>query len=224
MASSTRKISFLAIAMTVVNLLQLVIIGKIKDFVMYLIAKLKSTKETLITAYHPSSFFTRNVFNRGLDSYFNVVCSAPGARLKIQERSISTTGDIIYHYDEKGNRKTREVLNFESYNYLGFTDRVEYIEKNVLKILHQYGVGMCSSRAEYGTSLLHKAVEKRVAEYVGKEDAIIFGMGFATNSTGLPTLVSKNSLVLSDMDNHSSIILGLRHSGATVKVFKHNGI
>src|SRR5690606_28041983 len=156
MATSTRKIPFFTIAATIITMIQLFIVGKVKDFFKYLAAKLRNTKERIITEYHQPSFFTRNVFNRGLDTYFNVVCSAPGAKVKIQERSISPTGEIIYHYDEKGNRKTKEILNFSSYNYLGFTDRIEYVEKNVLKILHQYGVGTCSPRAEYGTTLLHK--------------------------------------------------------------------
>jgi serine palmitoyltransferase len=60
-----------------------------------------------------------------------------------------------------------------------------------------------------------------VAEFLGVEDAIAVGMGFATNSLNLPSLISKGCLVISDELNHASLILGLRLSGATVKVFKH---
>ena len=63
-----------------------------------------------------------------------------------------------------------------------------------------------------------------MARFVGTEDAITFGMGFATNALNLPSLVSKGCLVLSDEKNHTSLILGLRLSGATVRLFKHNGI
>ena len=66
-------------------------------------------------------------------------------------------------------------------------------------------------------------MERYVAHFVGTEDAITFGMGFATNSLNLPSLISKGCLVLSDEKNHASVILGLRLSGATVRVFKHNG-
>ena len=62
-----------------------------------------------------------------------------------------------------------------------------------------------------------------MARFVGTEDAITFGMGFATNALNLPSLISKGCLVLSDEKNHASIILGLRLSGATVRLFKHNG-
>ena len=50
-----------------------------------------------------------------------------------------------------------------------------------------------------------------------------FGMGFATNSTNIPTLVGKGDLIVSDELNHASLVLGARLSGAKIKVFKHNG-
>ncbi len=52
---------------------------------------------------------------------------------------------------------------------------------------------------------------------------MVFGMGFATNSTNLPTLVDEKCLIVSDELNHSSLVLGARLSGAKIKVFKHNG-
>ena len=65
---------------------------------------------------------------------------------------------------------------------------------------------------------MHKELEKSVADFVGKEDAITFGMGFATNSVGIPALVGKGCLIISDALNHSSIVAGVRGSGAKVKV------
>lgn len=62
------------------------------------------------------------------------------------------------------------------------------------------------------------------AQFVGVEDAIVFGMGFATNSLNLPSLLSPGCLVLSDEKNHASIILGLRLSGAKIKVYSHNNV
>lgn len=57
-----------------------------------------------------------------------------------------------------------------------------------------------------------------MADFVGKEAAITFGMGFATNSVVIPALVGKGCLLLSDSLNHSSIVAGARGSGAKVKV------
>jgi serine palmitoyltransferase len=67
-------------------------------------------------------------------------------------------------------------------------------------------------------------LEKTTARFVGTEDAIVFGMGFATNALNLPSLVCPGCLVLSDEKNHASLILGLRLSGATIKVFRHNSM
>lgn len=71
---------------------------------------------------------------------------------------------------------------------------------------------------------MHNELETLTAQFVGVEDAIVFGMGFATNSLNLPSLLSPGCLVISDEKNHASIILGLRLSGATIKVFKHNNV
>ena len=69
-----------------------------------------------------------------------------------------------------------------------------------------------------GTTQLHVDLERMVADFVGQEDAITFGMGFATNSVVIPALVGKGCLVLSDSLNHASIVSGVRGSGAKVKV------
>ncbi|KAG1440820.1 hypothetical protein G6F56_011758 [Rhizopus delemar] len=81
-----------------------------------------------------------------------------------------------------------------------------------------------SARLEAGTLDIHQKLERQVAQFVGKEDAIVVSMGFATNSTTIPCLVSKGCLVISDELNHSSIIFGVRLSGASVRVFKHNNM
>ena len=69
-----------------------------------------------------------------------------------------------------------------------------------------------------GTTPEHLALEALVAEFTGKEDAVTFGMGFATNSLVIPALVGKGCLVVSDALNHASIVAGVRGSGAKVKV------
>jgi len=75
---------------------------------------------------------------------------------------------------------------------------------------------------EGGNTDIHKELEKQIAEFVGKESAMIFEMGYATNSTTIPALVKKGALVVSDSLNHASLVTGVRYSGAAVRVFKHN--
>lgn len=75
-----------------------------------------------------------------------------------------------------------------------------------------------------GTNHLHNELEKLTAKFMDVEDCIVFGMGFATNALNLPSILSTGSLVISDEKNHASIILGLRLSGATIRVYKHNNV
>jgi serine palmitoyltransferase len=82
-------------------------------------------------------------------------------------------------------------LNVSSYNYLGFAQSrgacADQAEGTVMK----YGVGSAGSRADVGTMDLHVQAERLVAKFLGVEDCMIVSMGFATNSTNLPALVSK---------------------------------
>lgn len=73
-----------------------------------------------------------------------------------------------------------------------------------------------------GTTSIHLELEQAVAKFVGREAAIVYGMGYATNSAVIPALVGKGCLIISDALNHASIVAGVRSSGAKVKVFRHN--
>ncbi|KAF1798681.1 pyridoxal phosphate-dependent transferase [Mucor lusitanicus] len=119
---------------------------------------------------------------------------------------------------------TTEALNFASYNYLGFSDNVGPCADAVEKATQELGLTAASPRAEAGTTKFAQDLEHMVARFVGKEDAMCVSMGFATNSTTIPALVNKGCLVISDELNHSSIVFGVRLSGASVRVFKHNNM
>ena len=119
---------------------------------------------------------------------------------------------------------TTECLNLGSYNYLGFAETHGQCADTAIAAIRQYGLTTCSSRTELGTNKLHIELEQLTAQFFGVEDAITFGMGFATNAFNIPTLFSPNSLVLSDEKNHNSIIVGLKLSQASLRIFKHNGI
>lgn len=117
-----------------------------------------------------------------------------------------------------------KCLNLGSYNYLGFAENTGPCAENAIKTIQENGLAMCSSRRELGTTPLHNELERLTAQFLGVEDSIVFGMGFATNSLNLPSLMSSGCLVISDEKNHASIILGLRLSGATIRVFRHNNV
>lgn len=67
-------------------------------------------------------------------------------------------------------------------------------------------------------------VEREIAKFVGKEDAMVFSMGFSTNATSFPALVGPGCLIISDELNHASIRVGAKLSGAVVKSYKHNNM
>lgn len=163
-------------------------------------------------------FYTRNLYTRIRDCFNRPIASVPGAKIKIIER---VSDD--YNWTFKHSGKLIDALNLGSYNYLGFAENSGKCAIESVSALNEYAVATCSTRQELGTQKIHKELEERVAEFLGLESSIVFGMGFATNATNIPNLVGKGCLILSDELNHSSLVLGARLSGATIKVFKHNG-
>jgi len=164
-------------------------------------------------------FYTRRLYRRIEDCWNRPICTNPGSRIKVLERKRA------HHkapFENTG--KEIECLNLGSYNYLGFGDPDSPTKALVFDALQKYSTSTCSGRPYLGTTVLHQQVEKLVAGFLKKEDALIFGMGFGTNSTGIPSIIGKGGLIISDSNNHSSIVIGARTSGAKIKVFKHNDI
>ena len=118
---------------------------------------------------------------------------------------------------------TSRLVNMGSYNYLGFAENNGPIHEQILETLKSNSVGVCSVRNELGNCKIVHELECLMAQFLGVESSIVFGMGFATNSTNISCFVEKGCLILSDALNHTSLILGCRLSGATIRVFKHNG-
>ncbi|ONL99886.1 UDP-glycosyltransferase TURAN [Zea mays] len=117
---------------------------------------------------------------------------------------------------------TTRCLNLGSYNYLGFAAADEYCTPRVIESLKKYSASTCSVRVDGGTTKFHNELEELPARFVGKPAAILFGMGYVTNSAIIPCLIGKGGLIISDSLNHNSIVNGARGSGATVRVFQHN--
>jgi serine palmitoyltransferase len=165
------------------------------------------------------SFYTRRLKLRLEDCFSRPVTQVPGRTIMLLDR---VSHDHNKSFQFTGTR-TR-ALNVSSYNYLGFAQAQGGCADAVEEGIKRYGISSLASRAEGGTTDLHMQAEVLVARFVGKEDAIVASMGFATNSGTLPALVGKGSLVISDEHNHASIRFGLRLSGAAVRTFKHNSV
>jgi serine palmitoyltransferase len=198
------------------------------------------------------NFYTRRLYHRIQDCFNRPIASRPSAIISVLERvsfdgnkTMSVLGklsnlqklqknnkqlsSIEYengeHYDETPDgRVIRKCLNLGSYNYLGFADDWNITcREGVTKSLINLPSSVCSSRLEFGTTSLHRSVERIVASFVGKEDAVVLNMGFNTNATIIPTLMtSGGDLIVSDELNHTSIVNGARASGAAIRTFRHN--
>jgi len=163
------------------------------------------------------SFWTRKIYRRISDCWNRPVNSCPGDKMMIQERH---SDDIWETWRYTG--KEIECLNLGSYNYLGFSNTSGPCLEAVLKAIDEYGVSTTSVLTELGYTKLHRQLEKQTAEFLNKEDCVVYGMGYATNSATIPVIAGKGCLILSDSLNHASLIHGCRSSGAKIKPFQHN--
>lgn len=199
-------------------------VGHIRDFFASLFIFLGIMKKSndVPKGYAPivndyQDFYTRRLYHRISDCWNRPVTGCPGAEITVLERK---SLGYLQPYVMTG--ESKKCINLGSYNYLGFGDPDSPTKPDVFRALDQFSVTTSSSRAALGTTTLHAELEALVAEFVGKESAIVFGMGYGTNSTGIPALVGKGSLIISDSNNHASIAVGCRSSGATIKIFNHN--
>jgi serine palmitoyltransferase len=207
---------------TFLGWLLLVLYGHVRDFFGKIFCPSYFKHLKVSDGYAPltsdfESLYTRRLYTRIRDVFHRPITGIPGRTVKLLERYSDD-----YNQTFKFTGRIIETLNLSSYNYLGFAQGSGYCADRVVETLKNCSVGIGSSRAELGTTDLHLELEKLVARFVGKEDAMIFNMGFATNALTIPAFVEKGSLIISDELNHSSLVFGSRLSGASIQRFKHN--
>ncbi|KAL4871736.1 hypothetical protein BDV12DRAFT_194191 [Aspergillus spectabilis] len=162
------------------------------------------------------SFYIRRMKQRINDCFERPTTGVPGRHVVLLNRS---TRDNI-NFQLTG--AATNTLNLSSYNYLGFAQSEGPCANAVEETIRRDGISMAGTYP--GSSKLLVEVEDQIARLVGKEAAIIFSIGFSTNSTILPSLVDCGCLILSDELNHASIRFGARLSGAAIEVFAHNNM
>jgi glycine C-acetyltransferase len=114
----------------------------------------------------------------------------------------------------------REVINLCANNYLGLANHPAIVEA-AHEGLRQYGYGMASVRFICGTQDLHKQLETAVANFLGKQDAILYSSCWDANGGLFETILGEEDAVLSDELNHASIIDGVRLCKAKRFRYKH---
>ncbi|RMF28864.1 MAG: glycine C-acetyltransferase [Bacteroidetes bacterium] len=126
------------------------------------------------------------------------------AGLYKRERTITTPQGAAIHTLEGG-----EVLNFCANNYLGLSSHPEVIQA-AHEAIDKYGFGLSSVRFICGTQDIHKELERKIADFVGLEDAILYAAAFDANGGLFEPLLTAEDAVISDELNHASIIDGIR--------------
>jgi 8-amino-7-oxononanoate synthase len=119
------------------------------------------------------------------------------------------------------NGKPRSVINLCSYNYLGLANRPEVIAA-ARDALSKYGVGACGSPLLSGMTDLHRQLERRVAEFLGREDAMLFNSGFGGALGTISGLLRKTDVAVLDNRSHLSLRDGAVLSRSRVERFEHN--
>lgn len=104
---------------------------------------------------------------------------------------------------------TQSVLNMCANNYLGLADNTELI-KAAKESLDKWGFGLSSVRFICGTQEIHKELEKKISDFLGQEDTILYTSCFDANGGLFETLLGEEDAVVSDELNHASIIDGIR--------------
>ena len=142
----------------------------------------------------------QKMIEKGVYPYFRAIKSKQGTEVEMDGHS---------------------VLMFGSNAYTGLTGDERVIEAGV-NALRQYGSGCAGSRFLNGTLDLHVQLEKELAEFVGKDEALCFSTGFTVNSGVIPQLLTRNDYIICDDRDHASIVDGRRLSFAKALHFKHN--
>ncbi|WP_211246831.1 aminotransferase class I/II-fold pyridoxal phosphate-dependent enzyme [Mycoplasmoides alvi] len=115
----------------------------------------------------------------------------------------------------------QEVIMLGSNNYLSLTNNDEVINAGI-NALKTYGSGVSGSRFLNGTTILHVQLEKELANFLNKEDCIIFSSGFNANLGILSCIGNRNDVIFCDRENHASIYDGIKLGFAQLERYYHN--
>lgn len=115
----------------------------------------------------------------------------------------------------------RELINFASYDYLGLNKHPHVLSK-ARDAIETFGISASASRLVAGERPMHAELEERIAAFYGVEAAVCFVSGYLTNVAAISCIMGPKDLVVHDEFIHNSALAGIKLSGATRRLFKHN--
>ena len=115
----------------------------------------------------------------------------------------------------------REMVSWSTYNYVGMSGDPA-VMAGAKAAIDRYGTSVSASRLVSGEKVIHGELERKIADFFGMEDAVVFVGGHATNETVIGHVVGPGDLVLHDSLAHNSLMQGAILSGARRRAFSHN--
>lgn len=117
--------------------------------------------------------------------------------------------------------KGHRLIMCGSNNYLGLTTDPR-VHQAAVEAIRRFGTSCTGSRFLNGTLELHEQLERELADWVGKEAALVFSTGMQTNLGAISALVARGDVILLDKDDHASIVDGARLAWGETRRFRHN--
>ncbi|HEY46243.1 MAG: 8-amino-7-oxononanoate synthase [Anaerolineae bacterium SM23_ 63] len=117
----------------------------------------------------------------------------------------------------------RKILMIGSNNYLGLTTDPR-VRQAAIDAVKRFGTSCTGSRFLNGTLALHKELEERLATFVNKEAALVFSTGYQVNLGVISSIVGRGDVVVTDKDDHASIVDGCMLSLGELRRFSHNNV
>lgn len=150
-------------------------------------------------------------------------------RLEAQRKEISAQGLYRTRRLLEGRQGVRvsidgqTLTNFSSNDYLGLAGDPR-LERSVVKAAAKYGVGSGASHLICGHSAAHHQLEEELADFLGRDRALLFSTGYMANMGVLSALMGRNGLIFEDRLNHASLLDGAQLSAAKLKRYAHGTI
>ncbi|KAK6089759.1 hypothetical protein P3W45_001261 [Vairimorpha bombi] len=212
-----KRFSSFTMITTYLSFLLILSIGYIRDIIHKITFSLFIKKEIHPILTELQSFYSRNCFKRILDCFGFPVKGNPGRIVRIYDRRYSiNTGEFEL------TDKIIPLINFGSYNYLGFGTIDKKVLNKLYRCVDKYPISLSACTRDIGLHEKVSELERLMADFLNQKDCITFSMGYGTNTSNIPALIDPGTLVYSDELNHASIITGIKLSKGIVRVFRHN--
>ena len=155
------------------------------------------------------------------DYFLEYIMDAMAKKYMIYGQPMMSAPKTEFEVYDRNTDSVRTFLNFCSYNYLGYSYHPEVL-KAVKDAVDKFGTGAVSAPLLSGYSYPVQQLEMELAQLKGKEAALVFSNGYATNLGVISAFLKPGDVAVLDILSHASIYDGVRLAGADIKVFAHN--